>query len=151
MANIDVEELFLEGVKRLASKDWDGALPYFNQILEIESQNVKALEARAAIFLQKGDLEAAEKDLLLALELEPDNYRLYFRLGQVFYRKQDLDQALEHFTRAIDLNPMYPAAYMARSQVLREKGLEEAADLELDKAVAAQRELAKAQKIIDFA
>jgi len=46
---------------------------------------------------------------------------------------------------------MYPAAYMARSQVLRDTGLEEAADLELDKAVAAQRELVKAQKIIDFA
>jgi len=57
---------------------------------------------------------------------------------------------LELFTKAIDLEPTYPAAYMARSQVLREKGLEEAADLELDKAVAVQRELAKARRVVDF-
>lgn len=61
-----------------------------------------------------------------------------------------MDKALELFTKAIDLEPVYPAAYMARSQVLREKGLEEAADLELDKAVAVQREIAKARKVVDF-
>jgi len=151
MSKIELEELFLEGAKRLAAKDFDSALEYFNKILNINPEFIKALEARAAIYLQKGELELAENDLKVAIELEPENYRLYFRLGQVYYRKKDLDQALELFTKAIDLNPMYPAAYMARSQVLREKGLEEAADLELDKAVAAQRELVKAQKIIDFA
>ena len=151
VAEIDLEELFLEGAKKLAFKDFDNALEYFNKILELDARHVKALEARAVIYLQKGDFEAAERDLNFALEIEPENYRLYFRLGQIYYRKKDLDRALELFTKAIDLNPMYPAAYMARSQVLRDKGLEEAADLELDKAVAAHREMAKAQKIIDFA
>jgi len=151
VAEIDLEELFIEGAKKLAIRDFDGALEYFNKILEVDGKHVKALEARAVIFFQRGDLESAERDLNAALEIEPENYRLYFRLGQIYYKRKDLDKALELFTRAIDLNPMYPAAYMARSQVLRDKGLEEAADLELDKAVAAHREMAKAQKIIDFA
>ncbi len=147
----ELEDLFLEGAKRLSVKDFDGSLEYFNKILELDPRHVKALEARAAIYFQKGDLEAAERDLNIALEIEPENCRLYFRLGQIYYKRKDLDKALELFTKAIDLNPMYPAAYMARSQILREKGLEEAADLELDKAVAVHREMAKAQKIIDFA
>ncbi len=146
----EIEELFLEGARLLTLKNFDKALEFFNQVLSLKPQHIKALEARAVIYLQKGEIELAEKDLKLALNLEPENARLYYRLGQVYYRKKDLDQALELFTRAIELDPTYTASYMARSQVLRDKGLEEAADLELDKAVSLYRELAKAKKIVDF-
>ncbi|MFN3505512.1 MAG: tetratricopeptide repeat protein [Caldimicrobium sp.] len=148
---MDLDELFVEGARAFARKDYDQALEFLNQILAHNPKHLKALETRAALFLQKDDLVSAEQDLKAAIELDAKNARLYFRLGQIYYKKKDLDQALEYFTQAIDLNPMYPAAYLARSQVLRDKGLEEAADLELDKAVAVQRELAKANKIIDFA
>ncbi|MFN4197207.1 MAG: tetratricopeptide repeat protein [Caldimicrobium sp.] len=148
---MDLDELFVDAASAFARKDYDQALEILNQILTYEPKHLKALETRATIYLHKDDLEKAETDLRAALEIDPKNARLYFRLGQIYYKRKDLDKALEYFTQAIDLNPMYPAAYMARSQVLRDKGLEEAADLELDKAVAAQRELAKANKIIDFA
>ncbi len=151
MEKVELEKLFLEGAKKLAQKDWDRALEFFNKILNIDPTYIKALEGRAVVYLAKHKLDLAERDLQISLELEPENYRLYYRLGQIYYKRKDLDRALELFTKAVDLNPMYPAGYMARSQILREKGLKEAADLELDKAVAAQRELIKAQKIIDFA
>jgi Tfp pilus assembly protein PilF len=147
---MDIEELFLEGAKILTLKQFDSALEIFNRVLEIDPKYIKALEARAVIYVQKNELELAQNDLEKAINIEPENARLYFRLGQIYYRKKDLDKALELFTKAIDLEPTYPAAYMARSQVLREKGLEEAADLELDKAVAVQRELAKARRVVDF-
>jgi Tfp pilus assembly protein PilF len=147
---MDIEELFLEGARILTLKQFDSALEIFNRVLEIDPNYIKALEARAVIYIQKNELELAQNDLEKAINIEPENARLYFRLGQIYYRKKDLDKALELFTKAIDLEPTYPAAYMARSQVLREKGLEEAADLELDKAVAVQRELAKARRVVDF-
>jgi Tfp pilus assembly protein PilF len=147
---MDIEELFLEGARILTLKQFDSALEIFNRVLEIDPNYIKALEARAVIYIQKNELELAQNDLEKAISIEPENARLYFRLGQIYYRKKDLDKALEFFTKAIDLEPTYPAAYMARSQVLREKGLEEAADLELDKAVAVQRELAKARRVVDF-
>lgn len=145
-----IEDLFAEGALKLAKKEFDEALRIFSKILELDPTHINALEGRAAVYLHKGELDLAEEDLNRAIALQPDKYRLYYRLGQVYYRRKDLDRALELFTKAIDLNPMYAAGYMARSQVLRDKGLEEAADLELDKAVAVQRELAKANKIIDF-
>ncbi|MCD6548682.1 MAG: tetratricopeptide repeat protein [Thermodesulfobacterium sp.] len=147
---VDIEELFLEGAKILTLKQFDKALEIFSKVLEMDPNHIKALEARAVIYMQKGEIELAQIDLERAISIEPENARLYFRLGQVYYRKKDLDKALELFTKAIDLEPVYPAAYMARSQVLREKGMEEAADLELDKAVAVQREIAKARKVVDF-
>lgn len=150
MSQVDIEDLFLEGAKLITLKRFDEALECFEKVLALDPNHIKALEARAVIYLQKDQLDLAEKDLEKALSLDPENPRLYFRLGQVYYKKKDLDKALELFTRAIDLEPVYPAAYMARSQILREKGLEEAADLELDKAVQVQRELAKARKVVDF-
>jgi len=146
----EFQKIFLEGAKALKAKNWDEAISLFSQVLSSYPEFVPALEARAAAYLQKEDLDSAQADLEVALKIEPNNARLYFRLGQVYYRRKDLDQALELFTKAIDLEPMYPAAYMARSQVLRDKGLEEAADLELQKAVDAAREIAKARKVIDF-
>ncbi|PMP68638.1 MAG: hypothetical protein C0190_01380 [Thermodesulfobacterium geofontis] len=148
--SVDIEELFLEGARILTLRKFDEALEIFNKVLEMNPNHIKALEARAVIYMQKGEIELAENDLERAINIEPENARLYFRLGQVYYRKKDLDKALELFTKAIDLEPTYPAAYMARSQILREKGLEEAADLELDKAVAVQREIAKARRVVDF-
>jgi Tfp pilus assembly protein PilF len=150
MSQVDIEELFLEGAQILTLKQFDKALEIFNQVLSLDPNHVKALEARAVIYMQKGELELAQKDLEKAIEIDPENARLYYRLGQIYYRKKDLDTALELFTKAIDLEPTYPAPYMARSQILREKGMEEAADMELDKAVAVQRELAKARKVVDF-
>ncbi|MCS7279374.1 MAG: tetratricopeptide repeat protein [Thermodesulfobacteriaceae bacterium] len=148
MAN--VEELFLEGARLLTLKNFDQALEVFNQVLSLNPDYVKALEARAVIYLQKGEVDLAEEDLRCALKLEPENARIYYRLGQVYYRKKDLDQALELFNKAVELDPTYTASYMAISQVLRDKGLEEAADLELKKAITLYTELAKAKKIIDF-
>lgn len=150
MSQVDIEDLFLEGARLITLKKFDEAFEVFNKVLSLNPNHIKALEARAVIYMQRGEIDLAERDLETALKLEPDNARLYYRLGQVYYKKKDLDKALELFTRAIDLEPMYPAAYMARSQIFREKGLEEAADLELDKAVAVQRELAKARKVVDF-
>jgi len=146
----DIEELFLEGARVLTLKQFEQALEIFNKVLKNDPTHIKALEARAIIYMQKGEIELAEIDLKKAISIEPENARIYYRLGQIYYRKKDLDKALEFFTKAIDLEPTYPAAYMARSQVLREKGLEEAADLELDKAVAVQREIAKARRVVDF-
>ncbi len=146
----NIEELFLEAARVFTLKQFDLALELFNKILEIEPTHIKSLEARAVLYIQKGEIEAAKMDLEKAISLEPENPRLYYRLGQVYYREKNLDKALELFTKAIDLDPTYPAAYMARSQVLRDKGMEEAADLELDKAVAVQREIAKARRIVDF-
>lgn len=150
MSQVDIEDLFLEGAKLITLKKFDEAFEVFNKVLSLDPNHIKALEARAVIYLQRGEVDLAEKDLETALKLEPNNARLYYRLGQLYYKKKDLDKALELLTKAIDLEPMYPAAYMARSQILREKGLEEAADLELDKAVAVQRELAKARKVVDL-
>jgi FK506-binding protein 4/5 len=42
-------------------------------VLELDSQNVKALYRRVQAYMQLADLELAEADIKKALEIDPDN------------------------------------------------------------------------------
>ncbi len=59
---------------------------------------------RALIFLEKGDLESAEKELYQAWFSDPDNFVVNYNLGVVNYRKRDFRRARQYFARAAALN-----------------------------------------------
>ncbi|KAH9305118.1 hypothetical protein KI387_009522, partial [Taxus chinensis] len=58
---------------KLKLKDYKQALTLCTKVLEIESQNVKALYRRAQAYIQTADLELAENDIKKALEIDPNN------------------------------------------------------------------------------
>ena len=55
------------------------------QVLELESNNVKALYRRAQAYIQLADLDLAEFDIKKALEIDPNN-RCVFVTHSGFYR-----------------------------------------------------------------
>jgi FK506-binding protein 4/5 len=59
------------GVNYVAVKQADLVIPF--QVLELDSQNVKALYRRVQAYIQLADLELAEADIKKALEIDPDN------------------------------------------------------------------------------
>nr|ABK24451.1 unknown [Picea sitchensis] len=58
---------------KLKLKDYTQAEKLCTKVLEIESQNVKALYRRAQSYIQTADLELAEIDIKKALEIDPNN------------------------------------------------------------------------------
>ncbi|KQJ99076.1 70 kDa peptidyl-prolyl isomerase [Brachypodium distachyon] len=58
---------------KLKLKDYKQAEKLCTKVLELDSQNVKALYRRAQAYTQLADLELAETDIKKALEIEPDN------------------------------------------------------------------------------
>ncbi|KAL5222440.1 hypothetical protein ABZP36_027153 [Zizania latifolia] len=58
---------------KLKLKDYKQAEKLCTKVLEIDSQNVKALYRRAQAYIQLADLELAEVDIKKALEIDPDN------------------------------------------------------------------------------
>jgi FK506-binding protein 4/5 len=54
-----------------AVKQADLVIPF--QVLELDSQNVKALYRRVQAYIQLADLELAEADIKKALEIDPNN------------------------------------------------------------------------------
>uniref|UniRef100_A0A0D3H2C5 peptidylprolyl isomerase n=1 Tax=Oryza barthii TaxID=65489 RepID=A0A0D3H2C5_9ORYZ len=58
---------------KLKLKDYKQAEKLCTKVLELDSQNVKALYRRAQAYMQLADLELAEVDIKKALEIDPDN------------------------------------------------------------------------------
>ncbi|KAL5232564.1 hypothetical protein ABZP36_031340 [Zizania latifolia] len=58
---------------KLKLKDYKQAEKLCTKVLELDSQNVKALYRRAQAYIQLADLELAEVDIKKALDIDPDN------------------------------------------------------------------------------
>ncbi|KAM3189832.1 hypothetical protein ACQJBY_068222 [Aegilops geniculata] len=58
---------------KLKLKDYKQAEKLCTKVLELDSQNVKALYRRAQAYTQLADLELAEVDIKKALEIDPEN------------------------------------------------------------------------------
>ncbi|KAL5550469.1 hypothetical protein UlMin_000645 [Ulmus minor] len=58
---------------KLKLKDYKQAEKLCTKVLELDSQNVKALYRRAQAYIQLVDLDLAEMDIKKALEIDPEN------------------------------------------------------------------------------
>ncbi len=94
------------------------------------------------LWLQAGDLKAAERNFDAALELSPDFYPSEAGLGYIGLAKKDPDEAVERFDRAIVANPRYAPALVGRGEALLAMGQRDQALKSLEAAVVADPNLA---------
>lgn len=81
-----------------------------------------ALERRALLSGNKGDLDLAIAYLNKALQLNPKLPFANFERGFVYLKKLDYDRAIEDFDIAIQLNPGLSKAYRQRGLAHKAKG-----------------------------
>jgi tetratricopeptide (TPR) repeat protein len=98
-----------------------------------------ALERHKAgwLWLQAGDLKAAERNFEGALKLSNGFYPSEVGLGYVSLARKDLDEAATHFDRAVVANPRYVPALVGRGEALLGLGQREMALKSLEAAVVA--------------
>jgi tetratricopeptide (TPR) repeat protein len=93
------------------------------------------------LWLQAGDLKAAERNFETALELSSDFYPAEAGLGYVGLARKDLDDAATHFDRAVVANPRYVPALVGRGEALLGLGDRDMALKSLEAAVVADPSL----------
>jgi len=89
------------------------------------------------LWLQAGDLKAAERNFDAALKLSGDFYPSEAGLGYVGLARKDLDEAATHFDRAVVANPRYVPALVGRGEALLGLGERDMALKSLEAAVVA--------------
>jgi len=102
------------------------------------------LMSLAVEYIQKGDLDDAERLLKRAHKMEPKNSEILRLLGVNFARKKDLQEALKMFERSIKIEPKNWLAYSNQGNVLRDLNKFDAALKSYDKAIALQPNYAEA-------
>ena len=93
------------------------------------------------LWLQAGDLKAAERNFEAALKLSGDFYPSEAGLGYVGLAKKDLDEAATHFDCAVVANPRYIPALVGRGEALLGLGERDMALKSLEAAVVADPSL----------
>ena len=121
--------------RHFAAKEFDQAEQDYLQILRRDENNVYTLANLAAIQLERGKLEAAEKSVRLALARAPDDAYSLSILGYVKYRQEKFDEALDALGRAAQLNPQSAEIQNYLGVTLSQKGLRGPAETALRKAI----------------
>jgi tetratricopeptide (TPR) repeat protein len=101
------------------------------------------------LWLQAGDLKAAERNFEAALKLSNKFYPSETGLGYVELAKKDLEEAATHFDRAIVANPRYAPALVGRGEALLGLGQRDMALKSLEAAAAADPDLASLKSRIE--
>jgi tetratricopeptide (TPR) repeat protein len=110
---------------------FDAALTLLEQVLTAAPERVDALQVKARVRLQLGDVDGAVADHRAAIALQPNNAGLLAALGSTLSSAGDIDGALIQQRRAIALNPHCVPAYAGLLTTLRHKASDAARDATL--------------------
>jgi len=81
------------------------AVEIFRQAAEVRSRSSLPHDAIGSYYLETGDEEAAEKELLEAIRIEPRQEAPYFRLIEMYEKQGRRVEMMEMYERALPLSP----------------------------------------------
>jgi tetratricopeptide (TPR) repeat protein len=93
------------------------------------------------LWLQTGDLRAAQRSFEAAIKLDRQFYPAEAGLGFVGLARKDHREAVDHFDRAVGANPRYVPALVGRGEALLALGEREMALQSFEAAVVADASL----------
>lgn len=128
-------ELIAQAQRDFSAKSYGDAEQKYLQVLRRDDRNADALANLAAIQLQMGHLEDAEKNIKAALAVAPSDAYSLSILGNLKFRQEKYDEALDVLSRAAKLDPKNAEVENFLGLTLSQKGMRNAAETAFRKAV----------------
>lgn len=127
--------LAAEARRHFANRDYAKAEASYQQILKLDATNAYTLGNLAAIQMEQGKFDSAEKGLRTAIEAAPQDAYCQSLLGILCFRREKYDDALDALNKAAQLDPSNAEVQNYLGMVLSEKGLRGPAEAALRKAI----------------
>lgn len=83
-----------EGIKYFNKGDYQTALKYYNEYLNLHPHDISTLYNRGRCFEELGDSLKAAEDYLHVLDREPDNIKALLSLSRYYYNHRQYDVAI---------------------------------------------------------
>jgi len=96
---------YLGSIYATQLKDYPRALAAYEQVLDFDSDNTKAMEIIAEIYLAQKNYSKALENFLKLKEMVPDDLTLRVRVALLYYQMKDLPKALHEFEQILLENP----------------------------------------------
>jgi len=105
------EEYMLLGDECFKKKEYQNAIGYYTQVLQLKPNNEDAYFNRATARYYLGDKQGAIEDFNLAIKINPNYAQAYYKRGVVRSELGDKQGAIDDYTQAIKFNPNDALAY----------------------------------------
>ncbi|KAJ3069119.1 Hsp90 cochaperone, partial [Quaeritorhiza haematococci] len=110
------EDLKSQGNKAFSSGDYETAIKFFSQAIDLDSSNHVLYSNRSAAYASLKDYEKALQDAEKTVQIKPDWAKGYSRKGAALYGLQKLKEASEAYKAGLKLDP---------NNALLQKGLDD--------------------------
>jgi len=101
---------------------WQDDLTLWSDVVAKSPGKARPHQFLGEAYAQRGELDAAVREYLLALRLEPRYLEAAYNLGNAYYAQRRLPQALAAFTLAVQVAPGHAMAHNNRGAVLQVLG-----------------------------
>ncbi len=112
--------------------------------IQLDSADAYLWKQRAQLFLKKGNIDAAFRDLNQALEINHNDPELYILLADIYFAIGKESNSISAIKKAIDLDPKNPAYYLKMAKFKLMLGKYETATAFADKVLSIDPENAQA-------
>ena len=100
-----IDELHKESAVLVSQERYDEALQIFDQILEIDSENVKALNHKGATLVKMEKFENSLEYFDKALELQPNNTKILKNKAIALTDLMEYEYAISIYETVLEINP----------------------------------------------
>jgi len=118
------------------ARDYERAIPAFEQLLEQKADDIGSLDALGFLYFMTGRVEDARRCCERSIELAPGNYYAHKGLGLCLARLGDPEAGIVALERSVEIKPDYFDSRHDLALVLIEQGLIERAREHLERAIA---------------
>ena len=99
------------GVLRARAQDWGGALGFFERAVDLDGENIRALNNAGVAYLNLGRLDRAEGVLDRTLRLSGEkNFRAWNNLAMLRFAQRRAEHACAALQRSLSINSEYAVA-----------------------------------------
>jgi len=102
---------------------------YFNAALNLEPENILALNNISLSYFLIGKENDAVECLQKALKIAPDDYETYYNLGFIYFKMNQLEKAEEQYLKVLNLNPNHKASKWNLGEIYLSREIPEKAEI----------------------
>ncbi len=116
-ASTQAQEYLKYATDAIAQKNYQQAIAYLNEAIEIDSNIALAYLNRGSCYLNLKQPQQALADYNRAIEIDSNFALAYFNRGQLYYFADKWHKAIADFSKTIQLEPNNYRAYVERATV----------------------------------
>ncbi|OGG04931.1 hypothetical protein A2Z33_06570 [Candidatus Gottesmanbacteria bacterium RBG_16_52_11] len=104
------------------NNDWNNFSTLWTATAETAANDARVHNNLGNVYLDKGNLDDAEKEFLTAVRLKPGHAGAYYNLGLVYQKRSQPGKATEYFRKSIEADPDLPQPHKTLASMYFETG-----------------------------